>query len=596
MLSSASTSSRAVRRVLGAAVSVLVGVATVQTIPAAPAAAADVAQLRGVQLHSLWSSNTSADVDRQLDLVAGSGSTVARLDVAWSSLQYAGRGIYSSSYTARIDYAVDGAVKRGIQLILTVAETPCWASSAPDTLKQDCVGAYWDRMVTKYAPTDPADFAAVTSWLATRYGSRIAAMELWNEPNYDSGTYYTFQAPDKPLAYTQLVKTAYPAIKAAAPSLPVLAGALSFSDDVFLNALYADGIQGSYDGLSYHPYNEWRAPGAEHDVQYYKYDLVQGTAAIRAARTAAGDTTPLWLTEFGYTTCTIGSGRWCVTEDQQASYLDQAARLVAGWTDVRAFIIYNLRNKGDDATSTEQNFGLVTTGYALKPAYTAVSDAFHALAAPVSDPAPAPAPAPAPPPPPPPAPIVTSIAASSSMTVVYPAVSTVRGRLTDDQGTGIAGQPVVVLTRPAGTTTWTTAGSATSAADGSVTWSGKAVSTDWQLRYDGGPGLLAALGPVTSSPVATSVSVTSSASKLTLGSFLTLSGTVAPVHAGQVVYADVLTATGWTAVTSGTLTSTSSYKLRFKVGTKGAISYRVRKPADTDHAVGTSASVVVTVV
>jgi hypothetical protein len=92
------------------------------------------------------------------------------------------------------------------------------------------------------------------------------------------------------------------------------------------------------------------------------------------------------------------------------------------------------------------------------------------------------------------------------------------------------------------------------------------------------------------------VSITASATRLTVGSFLTLTGTVGPVHAGQTVYVDVLNATGWTTVTSGSLTSTSTYKLRFKVSTKGAITYRVRKPADTDHAVGTSSSVVVTVV
>jgi hypothetical protein len=752
------------RHAIGALLAGLLVAAVVDTLPAHPATALDIPQLRGVQLHSLWSANTSADVDRQLELVAGTGATVARLDVAWSSLQFGGRGTIDASYQKRLDYAVAGATARNIKLILTVAETPCWASTAPDSLKLNCTGAYWDRMVTKYAPSDPADYAWITSWIATRYGSRIAALELWNEPNYDSGTYFTFQAPDKPLAYTQLVKTAYPAIKAVAPTLPVLAGALSFSDDVFLKALYANGILGFYDGLSTHPYNEWRAPGAPHDPQYYKWDLVQGMAAIRTARTGAGDSTPLWLTEFGYTTCTLGTSRWCVTPEQQATYLADATRLVASWSDVRAFIIYNLRNKGTDASDSEHNFGLVTTSYVQKPSYAAVSDVFRTLAAapvpteppsptaspspsaspsaspspsespsastpepsptptgvaesasptpsatetaatesptpspsavqtpaespsPSASPSPSDSPLPAPPPPdltPPgavtglsvsggsgtaalswtnpgdadlgavtvvmqvgraapvdptsgvvvangtatvtsvtgltpgrayafaafavdrngnvaaPATAVlagTTIASTSSAVVVSPALSTVKGRLLDDTGAAVAGQSVVVLTRPVGTTTWTTAGRVTSAADGAVSWSGKSVSTDWQLRYDGGAGLTASLGPVTSAPVATSVSIAASATRLSLGSFLTLTGAVGPVHAGQTVYVDVLNTAGWTTVTSGSLSSTSTYKLRFKVATKGAVTYRVRKPADTDHAVGTSSSVVVTVV
>jgi hypothetical protein len=578
MAPSGSPRSKARPRLTGVLAAVLLAAGVATTIPARATTAVDLPQLRGVQLHSLWSANTTSDVDQQLDLVAASGSSVARLDVAWSSLQLTARYAIDSGYAARLDRAVAGATARGVKLILTVTETPCWASSAPDTLKLDCTGSWWDRKVTKYAPNDPADYAWIVNWIAAKYGQQLAAIELWNEPNYVQGDFFNFMAPDIPLAYTRLVQAAYPAIKSVAPSLPVLAGALSFSDDVFLRALYADGIQGSYDGLSTHPYNEGRAPGAPHDSKYYKYDLVQGTDAIRAARAAAGDTTPLWFTEFGYTSCTVGTNSWCVTPDQQATYLADATRLVAGWADVRAFVLYNLRNKGTSATSTEANFGLVTTTYERKPAYAAVSDVFHALAA---------APAPVV--------IATTITAGDSAVVVYPAVSTIHGRLLDDTGTAVAGQSVVVLQRTAGTTAWLTAGRATSAADGSVTWSGTSVSSDWQLRFDGAPGLAASTGPVVSAPVATAVSLKASATKLQLNAFLTLTGSVAPAHAGQPVYADVWTGATWTQVASTNLSSTSTYSTKFKVTTRGALAYRVRKPADVDHAAGTSPSVSVSV-
>jgi hypothetical protein len=154
----------------------------------------------------------------------------------------------------------------------------------------------------------------------------------------------------------------------------------------------------------------------------------------------------------------------------------------------------------------------------------------------------------------------------------------------------------VVLRRPAGSSTWSTAAKVVSAADGAVTWSSTATSADWQLRYDGGPALTNSIGAVTPAPVATSVSVTASATRLSYGGFLTLSGAVGPSHAGQPVYVDLLTATGWVQGSSQLLSSSSAYSMRVKVATRGTLSYRIRKPADVDHAVGTSGTVVVTVV
>lgn len=83
------------RRALTGSCVLLVAMTVVVALLPLRGARAEVApstQLRGVQLHSLWSANTPADVAQQLDLVAGSGSIIARLDVAWSSLMLSARG------------------------------------------------------------------------------------------------------------------------------------------------------------------------------------------------------------------------------------------------------------------------------------------------------------------------------------------------------------------------------------------------------------------------------------------------------------------------------------------------------------------------
>src|SRR5688500_16705714 len=93
--------------------------------PAAPAAP----RYLGVQVHPLWSGVSRADMVRELDLLVELGANVARADVGWSSLQGTGPGEWGSWYVERIDAFVEAAHARGIKVIATLTESPCWASS-----------------------------------------------------------------------------------------------------------------------------------------------------------------------------------------------------------------------------------------------------------------------------------------------------------------------------------------------------------------------------------------------------------------------------------------------------------------------------------
>ena len=128
-----------------------------------------------------------------------------------------------------------------------------------------------------------------------------------------------------------VLKAADRAVEAVDPALPIVAGSLVGSDGTFLRALYAEGIEGHYDGLAVH---------------YYDLTLAS-LRAIREAQRKAGDTTPLWLTEFGWTSCfparkTEGQHA-CVTAKQQARNLGDVFRALRGKRWVRAAIVYKLR-------------------------------------------------------------------------------------------------------------------------------------------------------------------------------------------------------------------------------------------------------------
>jgi hypothetical protein len=219
--------------------------------------------------------------------------------------------------------------------------TPCWASTAPDAIKQGCAGAWWSRGVAAYAPKNPSEYAKAVGMLAARYRGKVAAWEIWNEPNHLD----FYRAPDPAAAYTRLVKAAYPAVKAADPNATVVAGALSQSDYAFTRKLYEDGIEGSFDAFSIHPYSEDASPLDRRSDVDKRYSFIRGVPAVHNVMLRNGDTRPIWLTESGWSTSparTSDHWRNGVSETDQARFLTLQMRQAAKWPWVRATIWYDL--------------------------------------------------------------------------------------------------------------------------------------------------------------------------------------------------------------------------------------------------------------
>ena len=346
-------------------------------------------QLLGAQSHATWSSVSSAEMRRELDMLAFAGGKVVRTDISWSSLESEGKGQYSPWVVARIDAFLDHAEARGIKVIGTLWSTPCWASSAPEEAKQGCTGSWWSRDVDRYEPTSADHFGDAAEWVARRWGGRLAALEIWNEPNEPDHRFLI--SPDNGRSYAGLLRAAYPRIKRAAPDLPVLGGAMAFSDQEWVERLYKLGAGDSFDGLSLHPYNEWRDPDDPWKPEWRKYTFLTGVPAMHELLRTHGDGhKALWLTEFGFSSCGNGDG-WCVSEQQQADYVADSLRIVRGWDFVAAAVVYNLRNKGSDPTDREHQFGLLRHDFTPKPAYGAFAKALGEAPAVTQLRAPAPA-------------------------------------------------------------------------------------------------------------------------------------------------------------------------------------------------------------
>jgi hypothetical protein len=337
-------------------------------LPGAARAAAP--PLVGLATHPLWDDATRAGFDQEFDLIKGAGGNEVRIDISWSSLQLNDKHHYDQAYVDKADEFFADAHARGLKVVATFWTTPCWASKAPDDVKQDCNGAWWDRGVDRYPPTDPQDFADAAAWVAARWGSDLAAIEVWDEPNFQP----FFNTSDAAGDYAPMLIDTYDAVKTVAPDVAVIGPGMLDSDWRFLESLYSHGIGGHFDGISLHPFNAGRDPRYDQVPDGYDdtVSYLLGPPHVHAVMAGHGDgPKKLWFTELGWSSCT-GTNSWCVGEANQAQYIADAYRIVRDdWNFVQLFSVYTLRNTGTSLSDREAQMGLITQDFQPKPSYGA---------------------------------------------------------------------------------------------------------------------------------------------------------------------------------------------------------------------------------
>jgi hypothetical protein len=339
---------------IACALCALVLLAGASNADAASKAVVSAPPLSGIDVGNLTYGVPQARVDQTIGWAHQLDAHVIRVEIPWMSLEPT-QGQIEPKALAFTDHLIDQASSVGIKVVALVMGTPCWASSAPASLLGSCAPGD-DGPADAWPPVDPNTYGKFVGFLAARYGPKLAAIEVWNEPDQANEDY--FAGPNKAQHYAAVLRAAYPAIKAADPTLPVLAGSLVGSNGVFLRALYAAGIKGYYDGLSVHFYNlVLAALRNTHEVQLANHD-----------------NKPLWLDEFGWTSCwprqRTQQEQACVTKQAQAANLSNVLRSLARTPWVAAEIVYSLQG------STKEDFGVLSETGAHKPSFNALRSAF----------------------------------------------------------------------------------------------------------------------------------------------------------------------------------------------------------------------------
>lgn len=207
-----------------------------------------------------------------------------------------------SSWLARLDQTYLDLRANGITPVLMTFDAPLWASTfykCNDPIYQAthssaCPVGWTNNDLAHFPHPDfYAEFREFVVAVARRYPDAI--IEGHNEPDYA----WRVNRPNKvnPTTAGEIQCELYQAVRSV-DQRPVL----SMSP---IQPGYATGFiaraNGCYTGYSFHAYAELIDPADPNDSFGEGSDLAQLFADLRSARSAGGDSAPIWITETGYT-------------------------------------------------------------------------------------------------------------------------------------------------------------------------------------------------------------------------------------------------------------------------------------------------------
>lgn len=346
----------------------------------------------GVVTQVSWGDATPAQQEREVALMAQAGVRWARVNASWANIERS-RESYDPRGLMTLDASIAMIRAAGIQIVLMVDSTPCWASADPGKRCDAGPGApshdaYW-------RPVSFDDYAGFLSFLASRYRRQgVHVYEIWNEPNL--ARFWPSQPAGSAAGaeeYARMLRSAAPALRQADPSAVVLTAGIAGNRRQWLEAFYASSPspRSSFDALAIHPYAGSTPPTlcwGEADTRRNAQDAFCGLEGMRDVMVANGDAgKEVWLTEVGWSTYADpgdGSFFYGVSEDQQASYIVSALDVLEGsapgpYGFVRVALVYQMRDWGSvSATDPEAHYGLLRndwngTTWSAKPSYAAFS-------------------------------------------------------------------------------------------------------------------------------------------------------------------------------------------------------------------------------
>ena len=271
----------------------------------------------------------------------------------------------------KYDEIVGLAEKYGIKVIARLDYPPAWTQKKPDF---------------NAPPDNDADYAEFVYNFVKHYQGRVAAVQLWNEPNL--AVEWGGNPPD-PVGYTKLLKAGYARAKEADPSVIVLSAPLAETLEMspramveidFLQKMYEAGAKGTFDVLSANAYGLAFPPDdppRTDRLNFQRFTFLHDVTAKNGEPDK-----PIWFNEYGWDAAPAEFppdqliwGR--VTREQQAQYTVDGIKLAKSkFPYVGVVNLWYFRQVGSiPKTDAQYYFDMVDPEFNEEQVYGAVRDA-----------------------------------------------------------------------------------------------------------------------------------------------------------------------------------------------------------------------------
>jgi hypothetical protein len=312
-----------------------------------------------------------------LELLKAAGVSWIRQELPWEQIEPVAKGQttdpkFGGSSWTKFDDIVERSATMGMHLMLRLDTSPAWALPA---------GARSGLA----PPINYDDYFDFVAQVAARYRGRVAAYQIWNEPNLNSE--WGAQPPD-PTSYVRLLRGASERIRSADPGALVVMAAMAptitantdaLNELIYLQRVYDAGARGTFDVLAVQAYG---LRGGPDDPRIDSSDVTfSRPVLVRSLMLANGDgATPVWATEMGWNVNppsfpTQQFGR--VTPTLQARYTVRAFdRAAEQWPWLQVGFVWYWKRA--DYSIRDQDwfwFRVADPDFGLQPVYYALRDA-----------------------------------------------------------------------------------------------------------------------------------------------------------------------------------------------------------------------------
>ncbi|MGH2346549.1 MAG: hypothetical protein ACRDG4_15090, partial [Chloroflexota bacterium] len=297
--------------------------------------------LAGMGIHAALSSRVlPREMGRLAGQVAGCGVRWVREDFNWQQISPLG----SRVSVRRLDRAIDAAVSAGLQVLGLPTAWPSWTHP--------------------YTTRGVSEFTSYLRTIARRYRGRVAAWEIWNEPNLP------ISWRGSPEQYVELLAASYATLKEVDPTMlvvgPCAAGPGDLSNPASVAALaWIEHVLSSrrplFDVFSFHPYEGRRSPEAA--------GLAETVGRLQRLLHVSGHPARIWITEQGW----ASDYRNPTIDDLEQARLLVRAYLLSRVAGVENYFWYDARNDGLAADDHEDNYGLLRRDFIEKASYRALA-------------------------------------------------------------------------------------------------------------------------------------------------------------------------------------------------------------------------------